>query len=237
MRLAFVGKGGAGKSSVAGTLCRQLGRLGHPVLALDVDTMPGLAMSLGAGSAEARLPGGLFEVSDGRWRLVRRTSPARLVDRHAVIAPDGVRLLELGKLPGRVEPSASVAFRWVMESFRRPGWAKVADLAAGTRQPMFRWARFADMVVIVVEATSTSVLSARRLQPVATHVLVNKARTSEDADMVRRALPLPLLGVIPYDPAVAEADRRGVALIDHAPTSAAVATLAGIASTLTSGLE
>jgi CO dehydrogenase maturation factor len=45
LRVAVVGKGGAGKSLIAGTLARR----GHHVLALDVDTLPGLALSLGLG--------------------------------------------------------------------------------------------------------------------------------------------------------------------------------------------
>ena len=47
LRVALVGKGGAGKSVIAGTLARILARRGHRVLALDVDTLPGLALSLG----------------------------------------------------------------------------------------------------------------------------------------------------------------------------------------------
>ena len=42
IRLAFVGKGGAGKSTLAGTFARLLGRAGEPVLALDSDPLPGM---------------------------------------------------------------------------------------------------------------------------------------------------------------------------------------------------
>lgn len=233
-----MGKGGAGKSTIAGTMCRCLAATGHPVLALDVDTMPGLAQSLGAGAVDARLPPDLFEVVDGRWKAVRRTYPARLVDRYSHEAPGGVRLLELGKLPRRVEPGSSVAFRWVMESFRRPGWAVVADLAAGTRQPMFRWARFADPVIVVSDATAKSILTARRLARVATHLVVNRAQDGPDGDdvaRVRRAVDLPLLGVVPGDEAVIEADRTGRSIFDVAPRSPAVLAIREITSRLASG--
>lgn len=39
VRVAFVGKGGAGKSSIAGTFARLLAVTGQPVLALDSDPM------------------------------------------------------------------------------------------------------------------------------------------------------------------------------------------------------
>ena len=42
MRVAFAGKGGGGKSFIAATFARSLARAQNPVLALDLDTMPGL---------------------------------------------------------------------------------------------------------------------------------------------------------------------------------------------------
>ncbi|MDQ6823553.1 MAG: cobyrinic acid a,c-diamide synthase, partial [Candidatus Eremiobacteraeota bacterium] len=51
MRIAFIGKGGNGKSTIAGTVARLLGRAGDNVLALDVDTLPGLSVSLGLQNA------------------------------------------------------------------------------------------------------------------------------------------------------------------------------------------
>ena len=45
----MVGKGGAGKSVIAGTIARVLARDGTHVLALDSDLLPGLSISMGAG--------------------------------------------------------------------------------------------------------------------------------------------------------------------------------------------
>ncbi len=53
----MVGKGGAGKSVIAGTIARLAARDGARVLALDSDPLPGLSLSLGSGPelAEPRL--------------------------------------------------------------------------------------------------------------------------------------------------------------------------------------
>lgn len=56
MRVAFVGKGGAGKSAISGTFARLLARRGHPVLAIDSDPLPGMAYSLGLDRDDAPLP-------------------------------------------------------------------------------------------------------------------------------------------------------------------------------------
>lgn len=47
MKVAVGGKGGSGKTTVAGTLARLLGRRGQAVLAIDGDTNPNLAITLG----------------------------------------------------------------------------------------------------------------------------------------------------------------------------------------------
>jgi CO dehydrogenase maturation factor len=233
MRLAFIGKGGAGKSLLAGTLCRVLAQQGMPVLALDMDTLPGLTFALGGPREEARLPAGLASREENKgWQTRRGLRPSRLVDRYAARAPDGVRYLELGKLPGRVEPSVSVAFRYVLERFSRPGWAVVADLAAGTRQPMFGWAGPHARVIVVVDPSSTSILTARRLLPIATDLVANRICEPADLQRVQEAVPRPLLAAIPYDEAVMQAEQRGQAPVDAVPEAPAVRAIAEVAARL-----
>jgi CO dehydrogenase maturation factor len=239
LRIAFVGKGGAGKSLIAGTLCRQLARAGECVLAMDVDTMVGLSISLGlAESATAGLPVGLAERVEGKgWQVRRGVRPAKLVDRFAGRGPDGVRYLELGKLPTSVEPSVTVAFRHVLEGFRRVGWSVVADLAAGTRQPMFGWARFARTVVVVADPSAKSLLAARRLMRagVGTHLVANRVDGDADISLIQESVMLPLLGWVPYDANVADAERNGAAPIDATPNSPAVKAIGDLAAGLVGG--
>ena len=211
-------------------MCRHLAQLGRPVLALDVDTMPGMAYSIGMSGVHARLPTGLAQRVEGKgWVVSKGAGPSRLVDRYSGRGPDGLRLLELGKLPGRVEPSVSVAFRHVLERFRRPSWDMVADLAAGTRQAMFGWARFATVVLVVVDPTVKSLMSGRRLVKVGTHLVANRVRDVSDLERITGSVGLPLIGTVPYDEKLAEADRRGLAPIDFAPGSPGVAAIMDLA--------
>ena len=202
------------------------------MLAMDIDTMVGLSVSLGVGDQDARLPKGLAERVEGKgWQVKRGVRPSLLVDRYARRGPDGVLLLSLGKLPEGVEPTVTVAFRYVLERLRRPGWSIVADLAAGTRQPMFGWAKFASTVVVVVDPSVKSQLSAQRLvrAGVGTHLVANKVQDDADIGAIQRAVPLPMLGAVPYDPEVADAEKFGQAPIDGAPNSAAVRAVADLA--------
>jgi CO dehydrogenase maturation factor len=57
MKIAFVGKGGSGKTTLAALLASHLADQGHPVLAVDADINQHLAVALGADDDEAaRLP-------------------------------------------------------------------------------------------------------------------------------------------------------------------------------------
>jgi CO dehydrogenase maturation factor len=47
MKIAVAGKGGSGKTTLAGTLARMLGRRGHAILAIDADSNPNLPITLG----------------------------------------------------------------------------------------------------------------------------------------------------------------------------------------------
>lgn len=237
LRLAFVGKGGAGKSAIAGTFARTLARRGAQVLALDSDPMPGLALSLGLGPTDAGIPDEATEeqpegAEGPRFRLRPGLDAVTAVERFAATAPDGVRFLQFGKLHGHVSTlfRSQQAFRQIVEQLPADRWDVVGDLPGGTRQPFFGWGRFAQTVVVVAEPTAASMLSARRLgrlalggaAPERLVAVASKVRTPEDADVVARRTGLEVLGSVPWDDTFAEAERRGLAPIDVVPESPAV---------------
>lgn len=100
MRIAVVGKGGAGKSVIAGTMARLVARQGTPVLALDSDLFPGLSLSLGSGPdpVEPPLLGASEQDETGQWGWREGVDATIAAQRFATAAPDGVRLLQRGKV-------------------------------------------------------------------------------------------------------------------------------------------
>src|SRR6266545_4678759 len=103
-RVAFVGKGGAGKSMIAGTFVRLLAARGEPVLAVDSDPMPGLALSMGIEASDAGIPDDAVEENpDGEGPRYRLLLPAgEAVRRYAAQGPDGALFLQFGKLRGAI---------------------------------------------------------------------------------------------------------------------------------------
>ncbi|MCA1844732.1 MAG: AAA family ATPase, partial [Actinobacteria bacterium] len=239
-RVAFVGKGGVGKSAIAGTFARCLARSGAPVLAVDSDPMPGLAFSLGLEIDDAPIPDDAVEErAEGeegpRFRLRRDLSPADAVERFAVTGPDGVRFLQLGKIRDAASPifRSQFAFRQIMSGLPEDHWNLVGDLPGGTRQAFAGWGSYARTVMVVVEPTAKSTLSARRLARLAKGdggpevvAVANKVRDPDEADLVSRRTGLRVVASVPWDEALAEAERRRRAPIDDAPDSAAVRAVA-----------
>ena len=100
MRVAVSGKGGSGKTTLAGTLARHYARIGRAVLAIDGDPNPNLAVTLGIPRESPMqiepLPRNLMiEATDdtgAKQRVLDRTVDA-IVAEYGVSAPDDVRLL------------------------------------------------------------------------------------------------------------------------------------------------
>jgi CO dehydrogenase maturation factor len=95
MKLAVAGKGGSGKTSISGTMARLLARSGKSVLAIDGDSNPNLALTLGIAPTSVEelptLPRGLLERTDEGPRLTATLD--ELCRSHSLRSPDGVTLL------------------------------------------------------------------------------------------------------------------------------------------------
>ena len=247
MKVAFVGKGGAGKSAIAGTLARALARRGTPVLAVDSDPLPGLALSLGLESDEAPLPDDIVvERQQGesgpRWRLRPDLDVEEAVERYAVVAPDGVRFLQFGKIKGP-NPNlgrSQMGFLHIVRGLPADRWNVVGDLPGGTRQAFTGWGNFAQTVLVVVEPTAHSILSGRRLArmaelesgPQRVVAVASKVREPDDVDLVTRRTGLEVVAAVPWDEALAEAERQRRAPIDAAPDCPAVQAVESLADLL-----
>ena len=91
MKVAVIGKGGSGKTAIAGVLARSLARAGRDVIALDCDANPNLGISLGIGlEATERLAAIRQSLEDGGAE--HAPSATERLERFGVLAPDGVRL-------------------------------------------------------------------------------------------------------------------------------------------------
>ena len=103
MRVAIAGKGGSGKTTICGTLARMFARAGRSVVAVDADTNPNLAMTLGIDADRATaivsLPRTLLsreQQADGTTRTKFSADPLDVIAEYGATGPDGVRLVVMG---------------------------------------------------------------------------------------------------------------------------------------------
>lgn len=240
-----MGKGGAGKSALAGTVCRILAGRGHRVLALDADSVPGLALSIGIEASDDWMLSAAAVREEGKgWVL--QMSPEEAVERYALTGPDGIRFLQYGKPTGAVtreQQSSMGAFLQLMRHFEGDGWTVVIDLAAGTRQSYTGWGGGAQTMLAVVEPSAKAIMTARRLGRVGEMVpgvrllgIANKVVTPLQRRIVTRGLEkagIPLWAEVPADPVFAAAERVGKAPYDVDPSAPAIRMLEEIADRLT----
>lgn len=249
MRVVLLGKGGSGKSTLGGLLCAVLADRGEQVVAIDADTVPGLAQVLGLDPTDDWFLEHMAARRNGGWQL--EGSPDEIVERCARTAPNGVRFLQMGNAdagfaeyelnrwdsPGRW--SGTVAFTTIAKSYDAEGSWVVVDLQGGTLHVAGGLVGTAGVALVVVEPFAKSVLTARRFVEMGSWPpgvrlagVANRVAGPGDAEYVESELAhlgVPLWASIPDDPSVQRAERAGqplAALHEDAPAYQAVVGLA-----------
>lgn len=103
MRIGVSGKGGVGKTTVCAVLSRTLGRRGHQVIAVDCDSDPNLATTIGIGEDGAAKLRPLLDQSGSTRDLPDGLSPGQLLHEYGHCGPDGVTVV----LAARAEKAGS----------------------------------------------------------------------------------------------------------------------------------
>lgn len=248
MRIAFAGKGGAGKTTITAGVARTLAGRGHTVVAVDADSNPNLGIALGIdpGAAAEALSPSLVSRKLGGPGLKEPVDD--VVARFGLPAPHGIRMLTMG-MPGHAGEgclcSAHATVSAVLGDLgERDDIVTLVDFEASPEHLSRGTARHADVLVLVAEPYYRSLETVRRMAALATElpipdvvVLANKIRSDEDRDAVRQFCErhdLRWLGDVPWSDEVTSADRDRVSLLDAAPAGAVVAALTTVADALVS---
>jgi CO dehydrogenase maturation factor len=96
----------------------------------------------------------------------------------------------------------------------------------------------AEILLIVVEPYFKSLEAAGRIAELARglgvptlYAVANKVQSERDEAAIRAYCAehdLPILAIVPFDPDVAEAERQGAAVLDHAPAAAAIRAIQAV---------
>ncbi|MCE5199759.1 MAG: AAA family ATPase [Armatimonadota bacterium] len=238
LKLAISGKGGVGKSTLAGTLARLWAADGCKVLAIDADPDANLASALGFPSdlrssirtisREAELIEERTGAKAGQFGQMFSINPdvSGIAEKYGVTY-SGVSLLVLGAVKtangGCACPESVLLKSLVRHLVLNRDEVVILDMEAGIEHMGRGTAMGVDMMVTVVEPGQRSVETAHRVREMARDlgikrfaVVLNKS-TDPAADTAWLNSEFgedSVIGVIPYDTRIMEADRTGRALVD-----------------------
>ena len=247
MKLAISGKGGVGKTTLTALLAQVYADRGRDVLAVDADPSPCLSGALGFPEEKLAELKPIAEMDalieertgakpgtvGGFFTLNPRVDdiPERFSVQHR-----GVRLLEMGSVDlggsGCICPEAAMIKTLFTHLIFREEEMLILDMYAGVEHLGRATVDFVDALVIVVEPTRRSLGTARQIKKLANDIgldrlwlVGNKVRNDEESAFLEAETPgVPVLGFLPADMGVQEADRLGIPVYDHVPSLKDAAT-------------
>ena len=229
MKIAISGKGGVGKTTLAALLIKYYSDQGKKVLAVDADPDANLALALGIPDPQSIIPlcqmkelvaertdsqpgkmGGFFKLNPKVDDIPEKYSRQL----------DGIKLIVMGGVKtggsGCICPESVLLRTLVTHLVLLRDEVVVMDMEAGIEHLGRATARGVDKLIVVVEPGRRSVETALHVQKLAADLglhkvalVANKVRQLQDLEFILEHLKgLPLLGFLPYDERIIDADLK-----------------------------
>ncbi|MEA3332098.1 MAG: carbon monoxide dehydrogenase accessory protein CooC [Pseudomonadota bacterium] len=235
MKIAISGKGGVGKTTLAGTLARVIASGDHKVLAIDADPDANLASALGFSLDEVNKITPFAEMTDfiqertgsqkgaygGTFKLNPKVDD---IPERFSLSRENLKLLVLGTIPeggGGCYCPESVILKFLLRHILvQLDESIILDMEAGLEHLGRGATKGIDAFIVVVEPGSRSLQTARQIKKLAAdlginqvYVVGNKICNESDREFISNNLEeIKVLGFLDYDQDIVAADRR-----DQAP--------------------
>lgn len=250
MKIAVSGKGGVGKTTFSALMIRTFNEQGKHVLAIDADPDANLAGALGIKDADKIVP-----IAEMKELIFERTgAQAGTIGGFFKLNPkvddlpdtlsaklDNIKLMRLGGVKkggsGCICPESTLLKVLIMHIVLIRDEVVVMDMEAGIEHLGRGTAQAVNKLIVVVEPGRRSIDTAEHIKVLASEIglkniaiVGNKIRNKDDEEFIRQHLKdFEILGFMPYDPQLIEADVKGFSPFDAAdsPAKAAVKEMIG----------
>ncbi|OPY68264.1 MAG: Septum site-determining protein MinD [Syntrophorhabdus sp. PtaU1.Bin050] len=258
VKIAISGKGGVGKTTLAGVMARILGERGHRVLAVDADPDSNLADAIGVEASKLK---GMKPLAQMKEFIEERTGAKKgdygsffrlnpkvddIPDRFAV-EKDEIKLVVIGDIQrgggGCFCPENVMLKSLLSYVFIERDEYVIVDMEAGLEHLGRGTTEYVDALIVVVEPGQRSFHTARQVKKLSDdlgiknlYIVGNKVMNEGDERLMRENLKeFSFLGVMAYNESIMEADKQGVSPYDMDP--AIKAEVEGIIDALTRGVK
>lgn len=255
MKIAVSGKGGVGKTLIAAGLARGFAERGLKTIAIDADSSPNLALTLGLSTEEARKIVPISENTElvesktdtgysGVYRLTFTVDD--IVQKYSVNTPLGVNLIVMGTVrsmgSGCMCAPNAVIRALLRHLIVERNEAVIMDMEAGVEHIGRGTAQRVDALLIVADANLKALETAKHIHDLATkagmkHIYLIGNRVMDNAQ--KEAITnfaqqnnLTILAFIPFDQKIIEAEMHGETPLKHKDIEA-VKAIDNISETLT----
>ncbi|MGZ4851134.1 MAG: ATP-binding protein [Candidatus Bathyarchaeia archaeon] len=232
MKIAVSGKGGVGKTLIAGGLARGFVERGLKTIAIDADSSPNLGLTLGLTAEQTRK---ITPISENKALVDAKTSTGYsgvynlnfsvddIVKEYSVATPLGVNLIVMGTVQS-MGAGCMCAPNAVIRALLRHlvverNEAVVLDLEAGVEHIGRGTARQVDALIIVADSNLKSLEIAKHIHDMASaagmkqlYLVGNRVMNDAQKEAIQNFADknnLFILAFVPFDQKVTEADMLG----------------------------
>jgi len=232
MKIAISGKGGVGKTTLAGVMARLLADRGKKVLAIDADPDSNLASAIGLpkDTLSKLLPiASMTSMIEERTGAKKGTFGAMFKLNPKVddlpdemgVTYQGVKLLLLGCIPqgggGCFCPENVLLKNLIRHLLVQREEALIIDMEAGLEHLGRGSTGYVDALIIVVEPGQRAINTARQIKKLGEDLHIknmmivgNKINSDQDRQIIEENLSeFPVLGHMSFNPKILQADREG----------------------------
>ena len=232
MKIAVSGKGGVGKTLVAGAIAYSFAKKSFKTIAIDADPSPNLALTLGLTLEQVRE---IVPISENKPLIELKTGTKfsgvyqlsftvdDVVRDFSVETPYGVNLIVMGTVKsigsGCTCPANAVIRALLRHLIVERDEAVVVDMEAGIEHLGRGTAKNVDTMLVVADSVVKSLEIAKRIYELAedagikqVFLVGNKIASEVEGDSIRKFAEnngMLLLNLIPFDEQVLRAETRG----------------------------